>query len=63
MDKKLSAAWKLDKSVLALEQAFARVSGNISLAAPLLGVSRRTLYRQLADRGINLQQLRQSIHG
>ncbi|MCC8195071.1 MAG: sigma 54-interacting transcriptional regulator [Deltaproteobacteria bacterium] len=58
-DTELAAAFRTNEAADAAKKALTMASGNMRLAAELLGVSRRTLYRRLADMGLQPADLRQ----
>jgi DNA-binding NtrC family response regulator len=54
----LAAAFRSGGAAEAVKSALAATGGNMRKAAGLLGISRRTLYRKMADMGLNPAELR-----
>lgn len=58
MDPMLAAAFRSSSAAEAVKRALGLTGGNMRRAANVLGVSRRTLYRKMADMGLDPADLR-----
>ena len=59
----LVAAFRNGGAIDAVKQALVATKGNMRMAAVMLGVSRRTLYRKIAEMGLQPNALRQKKEG